>query len=201
MEFNEKLHQLRKRKGLTQEELAAALYVSRTAVSKWESGRGYPNIESLKAIAAFFSVTIDELLSSGEALTIAEADSRQKVESFRSRVFGLLDLSAIAFLFLPFFGEKADGAAEAVSLLKLTQMSIYVRIAYFAVVACMAASGILAFVPKNCHRALWEKIREKLSLVFNGVGILLFIISPQPYAAALLFVFFAIKVLMLTKKR
>jgi transcriptional regulator with XRE-family HTH domain len=47
MEFNEKLQELRKQKGLTQEELAEKLYVSRTAISKWESGRGYPNIESL----------------------------------------------------------------------------------------------------------------------------------------------------------
>ena len=56
MEFNEKLQQLRKQKGITQEELAESLYVSRTAISKWESGRGYPNIESLKAIARFFGV-------------------------------------------------------------------------------------------------------------------------------------------------
>lgn len=54
MEFNEKLQELRKKKGLTQEELAEALFVSRTAVSKWESGRGYPNIDSLKAVARFF---------------------------------------------------------------------------------------------------------------------------------------------------
>lgn len=54
MELNEKLQELRKQKGLTQEELAERLYVSRTAVSKWESGRGYPNIESLKAVASFF---------------------------------------------------------------------------------------------------------------------------------------------------
>jgi transcriptional regulator with XRE-family HTH domain len=59
MEFNEKLQNLRKQKGLTQDELADLLFVSRTAVSKWESGRGYPNIESLKAIAKLFSVTID----------------------------------------------------------------------------------------------------------------------------------------------
>ena len=59
MEFNEKLQQLRTGKNLTQEQLAEQLYVSRTAISKWESGKGYPNIESLKCISKFFSVTID----------------------------------------------------------------------------------------------------------------------------------------------
>lgn len=54
MEFHEKLQELRKQNEMTQEELAKVLYVSRTAISKWESGRGYPNIESLKAIAGFF---------------------------------------------------------------------------------------------------------------------------------------------------
>ena len=54
MEFHEKLQKLRKSKGLTQEELACALYVSRAAVSKWESGRGYPNMDSLRAISAYF---------------------------------------------------------------------------------------------------------------------------------------------------
>ena len=63
MEFHEKLQELRKNRGITQEELAEALYVSRTAISKWESGRGMPSIESLKAISKFFAVTLDDLLS------------------------------------------------------------------------------------------------------------------------------------------
>ena len=90
MEFNEKLQELRKQKGLTQEELAEALFVSRTAVSKWESGRGYPNIESLKAIANFFRVTVDALLTGEELLTISEADHIKKEKHFRDLVFGLL---------------------------------------------------------------------------------------------------------------
>ncbi len=58
MGFNEKFQQLRKQNNLTQEQLAEQLFVSRTAISKWESGKGYPNIESLKNISklAFFSV-------------------------------------------------------------------------------------------------------------------------------------------------
>ena len=55
MEFNEKLQKLRKEQNLTQEELAEKLFVSRTAISKWESGRGYPGIDSLKVIAKYGS--------------------------------------------------------------------------------------------------------------------------------------------------
>ena len=103
MEFNEKLQKLRKQKGLTQEELADELFVSRTAVSKWESGRGYPNIESLKAMAKFFSVTVDELLSTGEVLDLAEKEGRQKEDRFCNIVYGLLDICMVLLLFLPFF--------------------------------------------------------------------------------------------------
>lgn len=70
MEFHEKLQELRKNRGLTQEELAEALYVSRTAISKWESVRGYPSIDSLKEISDYFSVTIDDLLSGEKLLSI-----------------------------------------------------------------------------------------------------------------------------------
>ena len=71
MEFNEKLQHLRKENNMTQEQLAERLYVSRAAVSKWESGKGYPNIESLKAISKLFSVSIDDLLSGDELLTLS----------------------------------------------------------------------------------------------------------------------------------
>ena len=47
MEFGEKIQKLRNQNKWTQEQLAEKLYVSRTAVSKWESGKGYPNIETL----------------------------------------------------------------------------------------------------------------------------------------------------------
>ena len=134
MEFNEKLQELRKNKGLTQEELAEVLFVSRTAISKWESGRGYPSIDSLKAIAKYFSVTIDELLSSGEVLNIAEEDNKQKEKHLKSLVFGLLDISALMFFFLPFFGQKANGIVQEVSLLSLNGIATYLKTSYYAII-------------------------------------------------------------------
>ena len=199
MEFHEKLQELRKQKGLTQEELAEALYVSRTAISKWESGRGYPNIDSLKALSAFFSVTIDALLSGGEVLTIAEEDRRQKKSRLRDLVFGALDCSAALFLLLPFFGQKVDGAVQAVSLLLLTEVAPYLKTLYLIVVITMTALGIVTLALQNCCRPIWTKAKHRLSLLLHAAGTLLFVVSSQPYAAAFLFVFLAIKVLLLIK--
>ena len=63
MTFGEKLKTYRKNAGLTQEELADRLYVTRAAVSKWERNLGYPGIDSLKLIAVQFGCTLDELVS------------------------------------------------------------------------------------------------------------------------------------------
>ena len=117
MEFHEKLQELRKQRGLTQEELAKVLFVSRAAVSKWESGRGYPNIESLKTIAKFYDVTLDDLLSGDEILSVAEEDSKEKQANYRDLVFGLLDCGGAMLFVLPFFGQKAEDMVRAVSLL------------------------------------------------------------------------------------
>ena len=201
MEFNEKLQELRKRRGLTQEDLAEALYVSRTAISKWESGRGYPSIDSLKAIAGYFSVTIDDLLSGDEILVIAEEDHKQKEMQIRDLVFGLLDCSCAMFFFLPFFGQRVDGIIHEVSLLSLTGIASYMRTAYFAVIVIMIAGGLLTFALQNCHWTFWIRNKSKVSMILNAVGALLFILSLQPYAATLLFVFFVIKGFLLIHRR
>ena len=200
MEFNKKLQELRKQKRLTQEELAQALYVSRTAVSKWESGRGYPNIDSLKAIANFFSVTVDDLLSGEEILTIAEEDSRQKRIRIHNLVFGLLDASAAMLLFLPFFAGKADGLLQATSLLFLHGAQPYLKILFFTAVIGITLLGILTLAMQNCQILFWQKNKTKISFVFGTAASLLFIISMQPYAAVFTFILLIIKALVLIKQ-
>lgn len=199
MEFHEKLQELRKQKKLTQEELAASLYVSRTAISKWESGRGYPNIDSLKALAQFFGVTIDELLSGDELLTIAQEDNKRVETHFRDLVFGLLDCSVASFFFLPFFGQNLDGILQEVSLLSITALSPYLKTSYFAIVMASVIFGILTLAFQNSRQIFWVKHKSKISFILSVVGSLLFIISTQPYAAAFLFIFLIIKILLLIK--
>lgn len=199
MEFNEKLQELRKAKGITQEELAARLYVSRTAISKWESGRGYPNIESLKAIAKFFSVSVDELLSSDEILNIAEEDCKQNEKHFCTLVYGLLDLSVALLLFLPFFAERDNEIIKSVSLLSLEAVQPYMKAVYLAVVGAIILMGIATLTLQNLKAASWVKIKSATSLILGGCSVMLFIISSQPYAASFAFVLLSIKALMLIK--
>ena len=201
MKFNQKLQELRRQKGLTQEELATSLYVSRTAISKWESGRGYPNIESLKAIAKFFSVTVDVLLSTDEVLTMAEEDSKRKEKRFCDLIYGLLDLSMAMLFFLPFFAEKADGASQSVSLIILGGVQPYLKIAYLAAVIAMTVMGILTLALQNCQAMAWVKSKTTISLTLGALSVLLFIISSQPYAAVFSFVLLTIKALMLIKRQ
>ena len=200
MEFHEKLQELRKNRGLTQEELAEALYVSRTAISKWESGRGMPGIESLKAISKFFAVTLDDLLSSEELLVIAEDDHKQKEMHIRDLIYGLLDCSMTLLFVLPFFGQKVNGAIREVSLLALTEIQVYLKILYLVTIVGMTAFGILTLVLRSCNGVRWVKYKSKVSLSVNAIGVFLFIISQQPYAAVFFFAFLIIKALMLIKR-
>lgn len=68
MNFAEKLKELRKQKGISQEQLAEKIYVSRQAITKWESGNGIPDIENLLSISALFNESLDSLLSEEKSL-------------------------------------------------------------------------------------------------------------------------------------
>ena len=75
MEFNNKLYELRKQKGFSQEELANRLNVSRQTISKWEVGESTPDMEKLVAISDLFEVSLDELVK-GEESKMAEPSVR-----------------------------------------------------------------------------------------------------------------------------
>ena len=192
---------LAKQKQAKQEELAEYLFVSRTAVSKWESGRGYPNIDSLKLIAKFFDVTIDELLSGEEVMTIAQEDNRQKEKRFCDLVFGIFDVSMAMLLILPLFGEKTDDVIRPVSLLALANVPLYLSIAYFAVVIGLVVWGALALALQRVQSERWQNWKRILSVDLNAVGVVLFIISRQPYAAVYMFLFLVIKGSLLRKRQ
>lgn len=79
MTFKEKLVRLRKLKGLTQDEFAGAVGVSRQAVYKWESGQSYPEVSKLLEIKALFNISIDDLLDENYEVVLPEKKKRKRV--------------------------------------------------------------------------------------------------------------------------
>ena len=201
MEFNEKLQELRKQKGLTQEELAEKLYVSRAAISKWESGRGYPSIDSLKAISSFFTISLDELLSSNELLSIAEDDNNKKKKRFCGLIYGLLDVCASLLLFLPLFAEKNGDSIKSISLIMLNGVQSYLKISLLTIIISTVIFGILTLALQNLQVRYWSKCRTAISLSLGSLALLLFIICSQPYAAILAFALLMIKALLIIKQK
>ena len=81
MEFHNKLYNLRKQKGLSQEELANRLNVSRQTISKWEVGDSTPDMEKLIAISDMFEISLDELVMDKVATQIGETSSKSEIAS------------------------------------------------------------------------------------------------------------------------
>ncbi len=198
MEFNEKLQELRKNKELTQEELAESLYVSRTAVSKWESGRGYPNIESLKEISKFFSVSIDELLSGEKLLFIAEKENKTNIKSICELLLGAVDLFYVLLIFLPLYPD-VNGFIYSVSLLNYTEISSFNKTIYWVMFLALILTGLIKIVFTKTRIETANKVVTVVSVVLNILIILLFAITREVYALILVFLFLIIKGLLIFK--
>ena len=200
MEFNEKLQELRKSRGLTQEELAEALFVSRTAISKWESGRGYPSIDSLKEISRYFSVTIDELICPEEILSAAEEEKQAFAGRTLSFISNILDLLTALLLFLPVFGN-GEVSPAAVSLFRLTGVHFWVRIVFLTVIGLSALNGLCGLILIHFDRPVWNKHRLVTGMVLSVLAVAVFITARQPYAGILCFALLVMKTYGIMKLR
>jgi len=106
MTIDERIQKLRKRKGLSQEQLADVLSVSRQAVSKWESGQSLPEIEKLIAMSVLFETTIDYILK-GET-PLMQVDKRQTAR-IGSQIVSAVAAMMLAIGILATVGQLSDG--------------------------------------------------------------------------------------------
>lgn len=197
MEFHEKLQELRKARGLTQEELAEALFVSRTAVSKWESGRGYPNIDSLKSLAEFFSVTVDEMLSGEKIISIAEKENRSNIRNLCGILMGITDLFTFMLIILPLYPKTIDGHILSVNLFSYSELAPDIRQTYWLLFVLLIAIGLI--------KILLIKLKtEKAGGFINGISIgisvltvVLLAITREAYAVVMIFLLLLVKMTLI----
>ncbi len=198
MDFGEKLKALRTERGLTQEQLAARLYVSRTAVSKWETGGGSPNLDSLQAVARLFDVSVDDLLSTDDLIVLARDERRSTARSSGMLSFGLLDVLAVVFAFIPLYGVD-DG-----SFVRMANLADYgASVDFGASFAAMAAAvvslmfmGAVEIVLAAVGSRRAARIVALVGFAVQALAVVLFASTMQPYATTLMFVLLLAKVVV-----
>lgn len=152
MKLSEKLYWLRKRSGLSQEQLAERLDVSRQAISKWESGVSVPESEKLVVISSYFNVSVDYLLKDElDSPNANEPPSPQRKTEI-SRYVGL-GLCILGFLCLIAWGVMmianpggADNVANS-SMITIDGSGIILIVCIFLV-----ALGVILLLKKHNRR-------------------------------------------------
>ena len=199
MEFGEKIQKLRNQNKWTQEQLAEKLYVSRTAVSKWESGKGYPNIDSLKDIAKLFNKTIDELLSSEEIIDIAKKENTSNIKRTNNLIYGLLDIISVLFIFLPLYAQKAENFVYSVSLISTNDISNIIKVSYIVILSILSLIGIAEIILNFIDNKKIQRVVNVISLIVESISILFFAMSRQTYLTAIIFIILIIKIAIIIK--
>jgi len=198
MEFNEKLQELRKSRSMTQEELAEALFVSRTAISKWEQGRGYPSLDSLKEISKFFSVTIDDLICSEEIIYVAADEKKECMDKYISLICNTIDIFLVLLLLLPVFGNGADSPGS-VSLFAITGISAWLKIVFAALIGVAVLNGICGVIISHFEKPVWNRHWLMTGMVLSVADAAVFILTRQPYAGIICLAILVGKGLLIVK--
>ena len=199
MEFHEKLQELRKCRGITQEELADALYVSRTAISKWESGRGYPSIDSLKEISHYFSVSIDDLLSTDKLLSIAEKENKTNLRNVCDSLLGLLDICSFILIILPLYPNNVSGFVESVNLFAYTQVTSLNCLVYWVMFVLLVIVGVMKLLLAKFRIKRSSNIITGVSMALSILAVLFMAITRETYAVVVIFILLVMKGLLLLK--
>ena len=199
MEFHEKLQELRKERGLTQEELAEALYVSRTAISKWESGRGYPSIDSLKEISSFFSVSIDDLLSGERLISIAEKENKTNIQNMSYMLGGIVDVCSFMMILLPLYPNLVDGYFYSVNLLHYVQNALFNRLVFWGLYLSLIVIGIIKITLAQLRIEKGQKPLTRISLGISILTVLFLSMAGETYAVSLAFWLLIMKVVLIFK--
>lgn len=200
MEFHEKIQELRKNRGLTQEELAEALFVSRTAISKWESGRGYPSIDSLKEISRYFSVSIDDLLSGDQLIMIAEKENKSNLNSACDLLLGFVDLFSLLLIFLPLYSKPSNGYIYAVNLFGYVDNDANIITTYWVLFVSLTIVGIVKILMAYFKFEKAKKAVDSLSIGLSVIAVLFLSMAKEPYAITVAFLLLLVKGVLLYKQ-
>ena len=201
METKNIILKLRTEKGMSQDELADKIMVTRQAVSRWENGRGYPSIDSLKEISSFFSVTIDELLSGEKLLSIAEKENKTNMQNLCNILMGAIDLFHFLLIVLPLYPKSMKEYIASVNLFGYTETSAFNRIVYWVLFFLLMLIGTAEIIVTQLKIEKVYKMVIVFSMLLGIAAVLFLALTGETYTTALAFLLLVLKAGLYMKGR
>lgn len=176
--FKDKLRQLRKDNNLTQEALANVIYVSRSAINKWEQGNGIPSDVNLKSLCEHFNVTEEWLLDREDLKEYIKNDRKHNKLSLIISIVGIIfPILFILSTFIGLFSFKCS-APNACLLIYIPPKSIFDYLGAGVILPIIIYSITLSISFLNIIQIVKEEKTKKLiitNLIFILISLLLFI--------------------------
>ena len=176
--FSEKLKELRKSKNITQEELADKIFVSRSAIAKWESNKGIPSEENLKYLCNFFEVESSYFLGVD--------DYKKELErvnvGYRKGKYALISIAVTLIIFvfslIPIFNYRFEGSYILSSLYK-PSLSIMNVLGYYSYILCCIYVMLIIYsiIYTTNILSIKESVQDKVLLIFNITSFIIFVSS------------------------
>lgn len=195
MDLGSKIKKIRKDNNLTQEELAKKIYVTRTAISKWETNKGFPSIDNLQTISSLFNVSINELLSSNELVSLACINNEDQEIKHKLQLFSFADVVSFLLLFLPIYAKEIEGYYYSMmyydsSLTKLNIILYTIVFSLFLVIAFL--EWLLSIVNINKKKLVFI-----FSILYTAFVLSFVIATSEAYAGLMILVLLMVKILVI----
>lgn len=176
--FSEKLKELRKSKNITQEELADKIFVSRSAIARWESDKGIPSDVNLQSLCKFFDVGNSYFLDTEDYKNELKRVNEESKKKNISLLFILLTLVFFCVSFIPIFYYRFDGP-EILSSLYRPSLSIMNLIGFFSYFVCFiySISIVYSIVYSTNILNIKDKTQSKLFYTINICSTVMFLLS------------------------
>ena len=168
--FADNLKKLRKERGLSQEELADRLSVSRQSISKWESSQAYPEMDKLLQLCSIFNIKIDELLNQNISDVKEKVDSRNKINKYIDDFLKFITKTINMFTSMK-LKEKFKCLFEQIIII-LILIFVY---ALFGDIIHFIFSSILDVLPSAIYSIICRLFNMIYSVIYTILALVIFI--------------------------
>lgn len=141
----------------------------------------------MKEISKFFSVTIDDLLSGEQLISIAEKENKSNIQRMCSLLFGIVDLCTLMLVVLPLYPNPIDGYIYSVNLLGYTQTTFFNISVYWIMFIALIAVGALKVALTQLRIEKGQRIVIWCSLGLSILTVLFLAMTREAYAITVVF--------------